>query len=234
MTNTAMEHLRYFAQTLGPRPLGGEANRRAAEYAEKVMKAAGLTVERQTFPCMQWTQGTARLTVSGQEISARPAPYAKPVDAAGPAACVDTREALDMADLRGRVAVLRGAWTRQPLSPKDNPFWYPDEDREVVERLEGSGALALLLSCEGEAMIDDGRFTVPCALIAEADANAMKDGMTVHLHMDCARGQTRAFNVVGLLGSAEKRVCVSAHSGGFFHMRRGDVYRRAERLSILR
>ena len=208
------QHFEKLAVEIGARPLGSEANLRAAAYAAETLAGLGWTVEKQAFDCMRWRNDGARLAVDGAPVNAQPAPYAAPCEVAGELVVLDTPEALHTAELRGKIALLRGSLAENALSPKDNPFWYPDEDRAVIERLESAGLLALLTAGlpGGDApLIDDGGFAVPCATLARADADKLRSGQTVALTIDATRGKASAYNVLARLGGDGKRVCVSAH-----------------------
>lgn len=45
-TMEAMEHLKHLCVDIGPRPVGSEMNRWAADYIAEVFAASGLEVER--------------------------------------------------------------------------------------------------------------------------------------------------------------------------------------------
>ncbi len=163
---------------------------------------------------MRWTDRGAILTVDGTPLAARPAPYAAPCDTTGELVCAESAEALQSADLNGKIVLLRGGLASEELMPKDNPFWYPDEHRALIDRLESVGLRAALTAGlpDGDApMIDDGAFAVPCAVIARGDADRLTDGRSVRLRIDAERGQTDAYNVCALMGNQPKRVCFSAH-----------------------
>lgn len=207
-------HFDKLVRDIGPRPLGSAAHRQAMEYAVNALEQSGLRVSKQRFPCMQWRDGGASLRLDGAPVAARPAPYAAPCDASGELVCLDTAEALLHAELRGKIALLRGALAAEELAPKDNPFWYPDEHRALIEKMENARLLAVLTAGlpDGDApMIDDGAFAVPCAVVARADAERLRDGMRAHLRLDTERGETEAYNVTALLGDAPRRVCFCAH-----------------------
>jgi len=68
-------HLIELAETIGARPTGSPAGRRAEAYVAGVLERRGWTVERQPFSCLDWAPGPVRVRADGRDWAAVPSPW---------------------------------------------------------------------------------------------------------------------------------------------------------------
>lgn len=54
--------------------------------------------------------------------------------------------------LRDKIVILRGDAAKKPIQPKDYPFYYPDEDKEIIFRLESQKPKAVI-AMTGQAQL---------------------------------------------------------------------------------
>lgn len=94
------QHLDKLCREIGPRPTGSKANLAAADYVCKEFERAGLSVVKQEFDCMDWTESGGTLNIGGQPIHTVPAPYSLPCSVTGELLCVHSLEELRTAGCR--------------------------------------------------------------------------------------------------------------------------------------
>lgn len=209
------QHLDKLCREIGPRPTGSKANLAAADYVCKEFGRAGLSVVKQEFNCMDWTESGGTLNVGGQPIHTVPAPYSLPCSVTGELLCVHSLDELRTAPLAGKIVLLCDSLATEPLMPKSFIFWNPDEHKETISLLEHGGVQAVLtVSLSPECfvpIIEDGDFQVPCAVILPESIPQLCSGLSASFSLDTDRRPAKAANVIAAYGSGKHKVCVSAH-----------------------
>lgn len=209
------QHLNMLCEEIGARPTGSEANQRALEYVCGEFERAGLTVLRQEFDCMDWTDNGCTLTVGGQAVPAAPAAYSHPCSVEGEILCVHTLKELRTAPIAGKIILLCDALAAEPLMPKSFVFWNPDEHKETISILEHGGVKAVLtVSLSPDSfvpIIEDGDFEIPCAVILPEHLPQLAGGRFASLSLNTERRPAKAANVLASFGSGNHKICISAH-----------------------
>jgi aminopeptidase YwaD len=214
----AIAHVRRLSVDIGPRPLGSPGNRAAADYIEAVFQNAGLQVERQPFPCIDWDCEETVLELDGRRLEAAANWFSPSCDVAGALVPVATLDALERADLAGRVPLLYGDLTHDTVTPKRFTFYNPEHHQRIVRALEEkrptavitvSMALPLLNRLIKDADLDIPSATVPPGVGVELLRCA---GDPLRLRIVTSRSPGQACNVVGRkAGPGPERVVVCAH-----------------------
>ncbi len=213
----AVQHLDKFCAAIGPRPIGSPGANAAAAYVANVLRAAGLDVEEQPYACQVWEHGQTLLELDGTTLAVDANAFSPACDVTGQTVAVGTVAELEAADLRGRIGLLYGDLTREPLSAK-SWFLKTERDEHIVSLLEHQQPLALItvqpMTTEYGQGIEDWEFAIPSATVPpEAGLTLLqRSGATVHLRIDSKQydGQTR--NVVGRIrGSGKAKIVLCAH-----------------------
>jgi aminopeptidase YwaD len=214
----AWQHLQRLCVDIGPRPLGSQANHTAARYVEGVFRSAGLQVELQDFPCLEWSCSDTQLQVGERSLQAAANWFSSPCDVAAPAVAIATLAELRSADLQDRIAILCGDLTREALSPRRNRAYNPERHGQILDLLESKGPLALITvnpKVRGlDSLILDEDLDIPSATVSAETGLAMvpPDGRTVHLRIDSRRAPGRYANVVGRQASRDaESIVLCAH-----------------------
>jgi aminopeptidase YwaD len=211
-------HLQALAGAIGARQTGSEANRQAEDYIAGAMTAAGCSVERQGFACLDWEPLGVELRLGGEALPAAINPFSPSCQVVAPLVGAGNLAELAAADLAGNIAVLYGELSAEPLFPKHFPFFAVDEHVRIIAALErGQPAAVIAVSPYEEhpaPVIEDGDFalpsvTVPAAvgrrLLARLEAEA---GLSIRSVVRPATGA----NVVGRkAGASERRTVICAH-----------------------
>jgi aminopeptidase YwaD len=211
-------HLAALVRWPGGRPVGSAANRAAEEHLTATLRAAGYEVEQQGFDCVDWQLDSVDLWVGDGPLPVTANPYSPPGDVTAPLAAVATMAALEAAELRGRIALLHGALSAEPLFPRNYPFFTVEEHRRILELLEQKGARAVIvvspMPADPAPIIEDGDFTLPSVTVG-ADVGAvllLTEHAPVTLRLRRTARPGRAANVIGRRAHPSRdRLVLCAH-----------------------
>ncbi len=213
----ALHHLEQLCVAIGPRPIGSPGANAAAAYAAEVFRAAGLDVQEQPYACRVWEHAQTHLELDGASLAVDANAFSPACDVTGQTVAVGTIAELEMADLRGRIGLLYGDLTREPLSAKS---WFLKTERDdvLVALLEHQQPAALItiqpMTTEYEQGIEDWEFAIPSATVPPAVGLTLlqRNGATVHLSVDSRQYEGQARNIVGRIrGSGASKVVLCAH-----------------------
>ncbi len=219
MQDRIWEHMQVLVETIGARPQGSAKAQAAEEYIAGQLAAAGLTVERQTYPCPTWRHASTRLEMGDELLPARANPFSPPCDIEAPALYASTLGELEVADLRGKVAVLYGDLSGQPVAAK-GWFLKAERDERIVTALEDGGALAVLVlqqkAGDLDRLIEDDEFLLPSVTLPRSSGLRLlgsRGRSPLKLRIDAEKGRGRAANVVGRTQPArpQGRLVICAH-----------------------
>ncbi len=208
------KHMRVLCDTIGARPTGSAKNKAAVDYVAGVLKQCGLEVRLQEFDCMDWKDAGAEVRVDGQAVPVEAAEYSLPCDIEAEFVLIGSVEALESAELTGKIALMHGDLCKEPLMPKSFEFYNPDEHKRIIALLEEKNPAAIITAAPTkDHIIQDGDFNIPCAVV-KADALGVftnSIGKRIKLKIDAERIPAKAHNVIASYGAPKKRICLSAH-----------------------
>ncbi len=157
------------------RPVGTENNNEVLGVLKRNFLEAGYNVDMLPFNCLTWEKGNSFIQIGSNQLMIKASPYSVPFEGEGEIIIIESLEALQTEDLRDKIIILCGAASQNPVQPKDYPFYYPDEDRAVIERLENQKPKAIvamtgrsqLSGLNPFPMFEDGNFAIPSAYMSE-------------------------------------------------------------------
>lgn len=220
--NDALKHLTI---DIDDRSVGSAGNQAATTGFETQLKDDGWSTETQRFDAIDWQGGDARLEADdGTAFEVQASPYSPGCTVTGPLKAVSTIDDLEMADAVGALLLLHGDIAREPLMPKNFPFFSVEEHSRIIAGLEGSSAAAIITATApgsvtaGGAypapMIEDGDFDVPSVYMTEEEGRRLLSftGQQLTLYSNCGRIQNKAANIIGRINQdARQRIVVTAH-----------------------
>jgi aminopeptidase YwaD len=213
-------HVRMLAGTIGARPPGSAANRRATSYAADVLARAGYRVERLAFDSLHWTPGPVTIWVDGAMHALAPSPFSPPGDVAGPPLVVDrwpapTDRGVGSGSQReAPVLVCRDEVTAAPWFPRHFPFVSIPEQQALfarVDHLRPAAILALAASDSPEPLIEDGDFCMPYATLPAALAPACAEARTLRLLVEGSVETGAGVTITARRAGRPAGTVVSAH-----------------------
>lgn len=211
-----VDHVEQICFHIGERPPGSDAYHKAAYYIASVFRSAGLEVEEQTFPCVDWAEELTTLQVDSRVLDAAANAFSPPCDITAPTVAVCTEAELEAADLEGKIAVLYGDLTQEALLPKCYRVYRVEKHERIIAQLEAKQPLAVLtISAKGmERRIEDRDFAIPSASVSINTGRFLIDheGKPTHLHIESHRRDSTGANIVGRMGDLTKpRIVLCAH-----------------------
>jgi len=214
---TLLKHLKILVDEIGERPTGSLLNRKAMEYIGKQLEDFGYPVMYQFFDCKDWKLLHASCRLNEHDIPVTANPYSPPCTVRAPFVTAGSREELRDADLSGKIAVLTGELSKEPLMPKNFEFYNPEEHREIIRLLEEKEPLAVLfvtLGMRAVPVIVDGDFLLPSGTVGEdTGARIMREPSSIlDLTIDSTTEHTRAANVITKTGGySGEKIVLCAH-----------------------
>ena len=216
---TIEETLHELCVTIGARPTGSVANLRAQQAIARRFAALGLSVELQSFTCMDWQGQGIALELGGEAIPAAISPYSMGCDLTAEYMLVGTVAQLEVADLVGRIALLHGELTQEWVMPKNFPFWNPQEHQRIVRALEASRPAAVVTVSFSEALpipiFEDGDLDFPIAVVAKKDSGRLLAGAPgpLSVRIQAERRAAQAANVIARLPGqpGRQKIVLTAH-----------------------
>jgi aminopeptidase YwaD len=210
-------HLQELAGRIGTRYVGSPGNHAAAEYIRREMERAGLAVELQQSDCPDWSARRTVCEAEGIALRAFVNPFSPPVDTTAPVIPVCTIAELEGADLRGKIALLCGELSAEPVSPKE---WFlkTERDDRIITLLEQKAPAAVLSAQPSVPYFAhgfcDADFSLPSATLPrEAALHLLRtEPPVVHLVLETRRRPGSTANVVGRRdGSRPETIVLCAH-----------------------
>jgi aminopeptidase YwaD len=205
------------------RRVGSAGNRAATDFFARAVRSWGFAVETPEFPCIDWADEGASLTVAGTAFAVRASPYSLGCDVSGVLATAATLEELERVDARGAVLLVRGELAKEQLMPKNFTFYNPDEHKRIVALLEARAPQAIVAATGRDPgmagalypfpLIEDGDFDIPSVYMTDVEGErlAAHTGQPVSLHSRATRAAAVARNVTARKGDRARRLVFFAH-----------------------
>lgn len=195
-------HLQKLCAEIGPRPIGSRGNLEAADYIRSVFHAAGLEVNDQRIDCPVWQHLSTSLSLNGECLPAVANIFSSACDVTAPLIALGTLHELEAADITGRVVVMYGDLSKEPLIPKFCTLYNSDRDQAIHRLLDEKQPAALLmvnLQPTGTAhLVEDWNMTLPSATVpAEVGRTLLQHpNATVRLKIEAETTPSSSVNVI--------------------------------------
>lgn len=163
------------------RPVGSTANNTLLDLLESEATDLGYKVIALPFDCMYWNRGESFIKSGEQVQKVNASPFSPPFHGEGSLEVIRTKDELRVFQGKDQILLLTGEIAQEPLMPKDFPFYYPDEHREIIELLEEKSPPAIIAATGKHPMcglnpyplFEDGHFSIPSVYINERTAEAI-------------------------------------------------------------
>jgi Iap family predicted aminopeptidase len=144
--------------------------------------------------------------------------YSPSCDVEGPAVAASTLAELERADLEGKIGILYGDLTKEPLTPKGCLLYEVEHHRRIIEILEEKQPSALVTVDprygRHTRVIEDWSLSIPSATVpAEVGRELLvRMGDPLRLSIATRRGRGRSVTLIGRKpGTGEERLVLCAH-----------------------
>lgn len=203
------------------RPVAAPRNNALATYLEQQFRDMGLRTQSHSLTAEVWSPGESMLTLGDHHGAVHPSPWSKAFDGTAPLRVIGSFEELHAMDFRGCILILHGEITQEPLMPKNFPFYFPDEHRRIIERLECE-APAAIVAVTGKhpfcgldpfPLFEDGALAIPSACTGDTSIpERARKLATAQLRIDSHSIAREGRQVMARYNdAAAKRVLLCAH-----------------------
>ena len=167
---------KHLKKIIGERPVGSKKNLKVISYLKNCAEKLNYEVIEIPFDCQIWKPKKSIIKINGKKIEIFASPFSSYFKAEKEIAVVNNFEELSNADLTDKIVCLQNEISKEPLMPKNFPFYYPDDHKNIIETLERKRPAAILAVTEKHPMcglmpfplFEDGNFLIPSAYIDTA------------------------------------------------------------------
>ena len=191
--------------TFGERPVGSEKNNLLLDYIQQEMVQMEYDVISLPFDCFHWQSDESCLQVGDNEFQIYPGPFSKPFLGKSEIVQICSLDDLENSFLNGKILLLLDEMTREPLMPMNFPFYYPDEHKNIIDKLIAANPLAIIAATgkhpmcglEPFPLFEDGNFPVPSAYMDNKTAEKIlaKDSQ-VHININSSVEKSKSRQII--------------------------------------
>jgi aminopeptidase YwaD len=173
---------------------------------------------------MDWISNSAQLMVNGTPFTVAVSPYSLGCHRRGPLLVVATIDELEAVEVRSSLLLVRGELTKEPLMPKNFPFYNPDEHQRIIRALEAKQPQAIIAATARNPelagalypfpWIEDGDFDIPSVYMTDKEGARLAAyvGKEAALEIQAQRVPATGCNALARKGTDPTcRVVVCAH-----------------------
>lgn len=169
-----MSQVELFQKILVERPIGTEGNKKVLDLLEEEFKNRNCQIISLPFSCKVWEHEVSFIECGGKKTAIEVSPFSEAFTGEGIVKIAESLEELKALECKDCILVLKNELTQSALQPKDYPFYYPDEHRELITLLEEKAPAAIIAVTGADFMsgldpfplFDDGNFLIPSAYLS--------------------------------------------------------------------
>ena len=207
-----------------PRAVGTKGNNEIIQFLREFFEKSGYTVKSMPFTCKVWEESASAIEWENRKLKIRVSPYSKSFCGEGMIRIVETMDELSELECKDTILLLTGELSKEPLQPKDYPFYYPDEHKNLIDLLEQKKPLAIIAATDKHPMcgldpyplFEDGNFLIPSAYISENDYAKIRDEINgkrvrVCISSECAETESEQIYASKTVPNAKGKIVICAH-----------------------
>ncbi|MDX9941782.1 MAG: M28 family peptidase [Bacteroidales bacterium] len=204
------------------RPIGTENNWAILHFLSGKMQEWGYEVETIPLKCKLWKKGISSLERGRVSFDIYPGPFSPGYEGLVPQMLyINSLDYLKTENLHGKIVLLYDDLCREPLMPKDFPFFYPDDHKILIDLLEEKQPLAIIAATGKHPMsgqnpfslFEDGNFSIPNACMDAEPARELiylKGPVSLLLNSEALDASSLQL-IARRPGQKKKKVVVCAH-----------------------
>lgn len=219
----------FLEKIIKERPVGTEGNAAVYELIKQALEEVSYSITEIPFDCTVWEDGNAYLKTAEEKQMLFTSPFSEAFAGEGKLVILSNRAELKEKDIRDKIVVLGGELAQNAVQPKDYPFYYPDEDRQLIDILE-QGSPKAILACTGRSMLcglepfpifTDGNFLIPSAYLSEQALDKLQNlnGQSVEIviHSKKYAAKSKQLIAVKKAKNSKGKVILCAHMDTQYH-----------------
>lgn len=187
--------VRFMEEICLERPIGTTNNGKVLDFLSDVAISLNYQVLSLPFMCKVWQQGDSIIqSQAKKDYQVYSSAYSRPFCGNGKILVVKSfAELQHVEECKENILFLEGTIAETPLMPKNFPFYYPQEHKEIIDRLERLNPKAIvcvnekhpLCGLQPFSIFEDCNFKIPVAYTDILSAKKIKkDGETIYLKID--------------------------------------------------
>lgn len=206
------------------RPVGADANSQINDYLEQQLLDIGFQVESLPFECSVWEKGKSSFTLGEKTFEVAVSPFSEVFDGEGELIFAQSADDLQNTDCTGKILLMSGGLTQNPLQPKNYPFYYPEEHKKLIDLLEQKKPKAIIAATGKHPMcgldpfplFEDGNFVIPSAYLSLRMFDEIQPLLSQHSGSLTIRSskknvQSRQLVATKSTGNSTKKIVLCAH-----------------------
>ncbi|HSG15709.1 MAG TPA: M28 family peptidase [Anaerolineae bacterium] len=220
----ASDYLNTLCSVKPNRRTGSAGNWAATEFFADTIRPFGYEIDTTPFDVPDHIDEGSSLTAGDKSFEVFTSPYSLGCEMTAELVMVDTVKALESAECRGKILLMRGPICAEQLMPKNFVFYNPEHHQKIIALLESKKPAAVITATERSPdqvgalypfpLLLDGDFDIPSMYCRDdvGDELAKNQGRPAHMRINARRLPSKATNVVATLNrAAEKKVVLTAH-----------------------
>jgi aminopeptidase YwaD len=205
------------------RPVASMANERVLDMIQTEAIQMGWNVISKSFVCTKWEKGRSSIEIGKHSHEIFPSPFSKAYKGNGDTIVIHSLEELESFNITEKIVFLKDNIAKEPMQPKNFPFYYPDEHKHVIDLLEEKKPRAII-AVTGKhemcglnpfPMFEDGNFSIPSAYINELTANnILTENGAVNLNIVSNNSSEKSRQIIvtrKAKGRAAGKIIICAH-----------------------
>ncbi len=211
------------------RPVGTDGNATVTDYFEEQFNMMKFDLQSLPFTCTVWDSAASQMNIEDKSFIITPSPFSEGFTGVGRLVLANTLPDLKQADCAGAILLLCGNLTQSPLQPKDYPFYFPDEHRELISVLEQKSPKAIvaltgrhpLCGLEPFPLFEDGNFKIPSAYLGLSFLESIKESDGAHVKLSIISSKTlrnsRQLVATKIGKQKSRKIVLCAHMDSKYH-----------------
>lgn len=211
------------------RPVGTVGNTSINDYLEEQFNMMKFDLQSLPFTCTVWDSAASQMSIEDKSFNITPSPFSEGFTGVGRLVLANTLSDLKQVDCEGAILLLSGSLTQTPLQPKDYPFYFPDEHRELISVLEQKSPAAIvaltgrhpLCGLKPFPLFEDGNFKIPSAYLELSFLKSIKEsaGSDVKLSIMSSKTLQNSRQLVATKYGKQKtrKIVLCAHMDSKYH-----------------
>ena len=207
-----------FVELCIERPVGSKGNKDVINLLNEAFSKLKYKMLELPLKCTKWMHGESFIRQNGNQISIFPCPFSIELKGNYPVRYVSLLSELkNISDYNG-ILIFKDELTKASLMPKNFPFYFPDEDKQVydlIESIDPKGIIAIsgqdpVSGLNPFPIFEDANFEIPSAYAAALSNITENSEIYVEINSK-RRGEKSIQPVYKKDGSSTDIILIAAH-----------------------
>jgi aminopeptidase YwaD len=210
-----------FEKIIVERPIGTESNEKVTEFLQGISVKMGYHILSLKFDCYRWEKGESFIEFQGNRLNLLPSPFSDSFIGEAELVKITTLDELHNCYITGKIALLDGILSKEPLMPKDFPFYYPDEHKAIIDLFEDKKPKAIIAITNKHPMcglnpfplFEDGNFSIPSAYISrKTGEKIINNANSLHINLISNKEKSSGRQIIASTkGQKKGKIVICAH-----------------------